>query len=251
MSSYLPCPQCGSTDPKKVNFTWWGGMLGPRLFQLVKCNACGFSYNGKTGKSNTKAIVLYSLVVVVIVGAIAFLVAFSTTLLPYLLKSRRVEGSPPPATSPTILTSTEGRFQITLPAGWREVHNLNAKASLQAANGSDEAYIFVIARSRKDIKFSLDKFTELTRREFLQLLQSPQVTAPTKVVVNGQEARRYEARGTMNGINAGYVNTTVQTPNSYYQIVAYALGSSFDQSKGMLADMAQTFRETASASSSK
>jgi len=63
---YAPCPKCGSTDAKKVGYTWWGGALGPALLHHAKCNQCGNTYNGKTGKSNVTAIVIYSVVIIVI-----------------------------------------------------------------------------------------------------------------------------------------------------------------------------------------
>ena len=73
MSEYAPCPKCGSTEADKVGFTWWGGVLGPRLLSHVKCRQCGTGYNGKTGKSNTPAILIYSLVVLAIVIAVLVL----------------------------------------------------------------------------------------------------------------------------------------------------------------------------------
>lgn len=41
------------------SYTWWGGILGPKLFNHTICNGCGFGYNWKTGKSNTGAIAIY------------------------------------------------------------------------------------------------------------------------------------------------------------------------------------------------
>lgn len=61
------CPQCSISDFKKLSFTWWGGALGPRMFSHVKCNGCGATFNEKTGKPNTTAIIIYSVVVSVIV----------------------------------------------------------------------------------------------------------------------------------------------------------------------------------------
>ncbi|MDT4965855.1 MAG: hypothetical protein QOJ64_592 [Acidobacteriota bacterium] len=61
-SPYVACPQCRTPDPEKVGFTWWGGMIGPRLLSHVKCRSCGNAYNGKTGNSNTTGIVVYSLI---------------------------------------------------------------------------------------------------------------------------------------------------------------------------------------------
>ena len=66
----VPCPKCKSTDIEKVKFSWWGGILGPRLFNHVKCKKCGYTYNGKTGKDNTKAIFIYSAFFIAIIIAV-------------------------------------------------------------------------------------------------------------------------------------------------------------------------------------
>lgn len=63
---YAPCPKCGNSNAQKVTYTWWGGMLGPRMFNIVKCNNCGTSYNGKTGQGSTTAIVIYTVVALVL-----------------------------------------------------------------------------------------------------------------------------------------------------------------------------------------
>jgi transposase-like protein len=73
MSEYVPCPKCGSTNVQKVNYTMWGGMIGPRLLKHVKCQDCKATFNGKTGKSNSGAIALYLAVTFLIVFAIFFL----------------------------------------------------------------------------------------------------------------------------------------------------------------------------------
>jgi transposase-like protein len=59
----IPCPKCGSSHVKKVGYTWWGGAIGPRLMNHTKCNNCGTTYNGKSGKSNTNAIIIYNVVI--------------------------------------------------------------------------------------------------------------------------------------------------------------------------------------------
>ena len=82
MSQYVPCPKCGTPDPQQVKFTWWGGLLGPKLLSHVKCGGCGTAYNGKSGKSNTQSILIYTLVAV----GIAFVIFFGLALLPFLLR---------------------------------------------------------------------------------------------------------------------------------------------------------------------
>lgn len=69
---HVACPKCGAVDPKTLNFTWWGGALGPKLLSHVKCLNCGYKYNGKTGKDNTTGIVIYFAVA----GVLAFVLMF-------------------------------------------------------------------------------------------------------------------------------------------------------------------------------
>jgi hypothetical protein len=59
---YAPCPSCGNGYATPVGFTWWGGILGPKLFSHVSCLRCKTAYNGKTGKSNNTAITIYVVV---------------------------------------------------------------------------------------------------------------------------------------------------------------------------------------------
>ena len=59
----MQCPQCrGEAEPRPVGFTWWGGLIGPRLFNHVECPRCGARFNGRTGQSNTTAIAIYMVV---------------------------------------------------------------------------------------------------------------------------------------------------------------------------------------------
>jgi hypothetical protein len=71
MTAYAPCPKCNGTNSERVKFTWWGGLLGPKLLSHVKCG-CGHKYNGKTGRDNTGVIAIY----MVVVGGLAFVVFF-------------------------------------------------------------------------------------------------------------------------------------------------------------------------------
>jgi hypothetical protein len=66
------CPGCSSRATKKVKYTWWGGVLGPGLFNLMKCESCRCQFNGKTGKPALKAIIVYNVVAFAIVFSVVF-----------------------------------------------------------------------------------------------------------------------------------------------------------------------------------
>ena len=58
-TTYKPCPRCGAEEPKKVKWTAWGSFYGPALFSHVACQECGYGYNGKTGRSNLVAAIIF------------------------------------------------------------------------------------------------------------------------------------------------------------------------------------------------
>ena len=66
------CPKCGSTLISAVKYTWWGGLIGPKLLHHTKCNAYRFTYNSKSRRSNTSGIIIYSLLLFVVACAIVF-----------------------------------------------------------------------------------------------------------------------------------------------------------------------------------
>ena len=67
-SNEISCPKCNGRSISKVKYTWWGGVLGPKLLHHTKCEDCRYTFNNKTGKSNTPGIIIYS----VILFAVAF-----------------------------------------------------------------------------------------------------------------------------------------------------------------------------------
>lgn len=71
---FAPCPKCNQAAAEKLTFTWWGGLLGPKILTHVKCTSCGYKYNGKTGKDNTTGIIIYSVIVGVFMLALVVVI---------------------------------------------------------------------------------------------------------------------------------------------------------------------------------
>lgn len=78
---YAACPNCGQSNATKVKYTWWGGALGPAMFNHVKCQNCGTQYNGRTGKSNQTSIIIYFIVLFVLVFCVCGGLAVLNTLM--------------------------------------------------------------------------------------------------------------------------------------------------------------------------
>lgn len=66
------CPKCQGAAVAKVKFTWWGGALGPKLFNVVRCGGCNCQYNGKTGASLTRTIIVYQVIAIAVFGSLTY-----------------------------------------------------------------------------------------------------------------------------------------------------------------------------------
>jgi hypothetical protein len=72
--AYRPCPRCSCPDVSRVVWTFWGSFYGPAMFHHVRCRDCGYTYNGKTGRSNVIPAIFFvtipALLIAVILGGL-------------------------------------------------------------------------------------------------------------------------------------------------------------------------------------
>lgn len=64
--TYKACPRCGSDDIFRVEYSWWGGLIGPNLVHQVRCKKCGKTYDGATGTNIAKRMSIYVVIMIVI-----------------------------------------------------------------------------------------------------------------------------------------------------------------------------------------
>jgi hypothetical protein len=75
MNPPLACPTCRQTfTPVPLGFTWWGGMIGAKIINHCECPSCHTRFNGRTGKPNDTAILLYVLISGALIGLLAYMV---------------------------------------------------------------------------------------------------------------------------------------------------------------------------------
>jgi hypothetical protein len=67
----VSCPFCQHDSAQPVRFTHWGGLIGPRIFSLVKCAGCGNQFNGRSGARVEKAIKVYTWVAMAMLAVVA------------------------------------------------------------------------------------------------------------------------------------------------------------------------------------
>ncbi|HKQ52767.1 MAG TPA: hypothetical protein VJT74_10385 [Pyrinomonadaceae bacterium] len=146
---------------------------------------------------------------------------------------------------PNVLTSPDGRFQLTVPGDWRKETQLNEQASIQASNRVRETYVVLLSESKSDFtdEMSLERFTSLTRGNMMAGVRSAESAEPQPTNVSGNPALQYEIRGGVEGLNVVYIITTVETPEHYHQIITWTLPSRLEQHRPTLLDVTRSFKE--------
>jgi hypothetical protein len=147
---------------------------------------------------------------------------------------------------PTILKSPDGKFQLTVPVGWRENSSLNEQAEIKAANPLQEMYVIVLTEAKTDFTddMTLDQFTTITRESMTSNLTSPELSPPLPVTINGNSARQYEIQGEVKNVKLAYLITTVETSAHFHQVVTWTLRSRIDKNQTTLQQVAGSFRPT-------
>jgi hypothetical protein len=147
---------------------------------------------------------------------------------------------------PTVLTSPDGKFQLTVPAGWQERANLHPDASIKAANGAQETYVIVMTDDKTDFAddITLEKFTDITRQKMLSKVGEGDSSAPVPVAISANPGLQYVLTGVVNNLKISYLITTVETAEHYHQIIAWTLRERADRNRSILKEVTESFRAT-------
>ena len=157
--------------------------------------------------------------------------------------STPVESTAPEITG-TVMTSTNGATQITVPDDWDAMTDLNDVAIIQAANLAKEQYIIVIDDTKEDFADpNLAQYSDITAQLIVDGLNAPEVDAPTELTINGYPALQKEIRGSIDNINVVYLHTSVETPSHFYQVLTWTLKSRFDQNRSVLQEVTNSLTE--------
>lgn len=145
---------------------------------------------------------------------------------------------------PKVLTSPDGKFQLTVPVGWQVRPELHERAGIKAANLLQETYVILITENKSDFSddMTLDSFTELTQGAMIKRVTNGSASLPSPVTINDNEGRQYTLDGVVNGVKISYLVTAVETAANYHQIITWTLRSRMDQNRAVLKKVTESFR---------
>lgn len=168
--------------------------------------------------------------------------------LPVLPSPSVITPTPSPTPTPTQLTpltSSDGKSQLRVPAGWSAETGLNPEAQIQASNRSQGLFLIVLAESRQQLRnVTREKHSQITRDLLIQNLAQSKVSEPTTVTaVKDNPAIQYEISGSLNDINVQFLHTTIETPTRFVQILAWTSPEAFERNRTELQNIIQSFVE--------
>ena len=146
--------------------------------------------------------------------------------------------------SGTVITSTDGQSQVTVPPGWSAQHELHESAELQAGDPAHSLYVIVLTDPKSNYSgMTLEAHAQSTLQVLTKNMSSPETKGPARLTINGYPALQYELSGVMKNVKVAYLHTTVETPKNFQQIIAWTLQSQWGKNQKLLRDVVQTFRE--------
>lgn len=147
--------------------------------------------------------------------------------------------------TPQTLTATDGSCQITVGGDWRVEPELNKEAVVQAAKLTSELYVVVIREDKTDFgdEASLEYFTELVHGNYKETISQSVISDALPANINGFQAKQFEVSGEIDKIKLKYLIATVETPESYYQIITWTLASRYESNKDALQAVIYSFKE--------
>ncbi len=149
---------------------------------------------------------------------------------------------------PKIVTSTDGKVQLTVPTGWK-TQNLNDQAVIQVAKAREEFYAIVVPRNKEDFDetANVDDLVTLMQKDMESVVENAEITDSKPIEINGLRGRQFEVKGSVEKLRVTYIFFVLETEEQYYQIMSWTLTSRFQKNKPILRDVMSSFKLTKTA----
>jgi len=155
----------------------------------------------------------------------------------------------------TVLAGTSGKTEVRLAQGWVDALTPEAaqKFEIKAKNPVHNLHLSVNAKTRKSLPgITLEQFAKVPVEGLKITIKNAQVERTNVTKVNGKSAVQYKVQGAALGnVDLTMLTTVVETPNSYYTILAGSPTQTFSQRQADLQQAIQSFREVQSTAHSR
>lgn len=144
-----------------------------------------------------------------------------------------------------VIKSKDGVSQLTVPAGWGEVSNLNDSAVIQATHPGLGIYVLVISEDKVDF-VKPPKLADYLKHGLESLTSTwanSKPTSATSITVNGAPGLIYELHGEFNNLRMVFLLAAIETAGHFHQIGIWTTESKFAARKAMMMGVIDSFHE--------
>lgn len=144
----------------------------------------------------------------------------------------------------TLVTGKSGTFTIEMPSNWGELPQLikESDAQLAVGNGRRELYTIVLEESKQDIESDLEGYDNLVLANMKEKMSGVNLSEVTIRTLNGLPARQHRLEGTFDRLGIVYHIATVESPEAFYQVLAWTLRSKEPTAKPILEEVINSFK---------
>jgi hypothetical protein len=146
-----------------------------------------------------------------------------------------------------IMTSKAGGHQISVPATWSSMPNLNPQAEIGAGNGLKEHYVIVFIEDKTTVGVGLTSYMKITTDRMTDSLDQGRQGDLSELTISGYPAQRRRITGRfkdVKGLNVVYLQTCVETDRHLVQILCWTIAGREDAAIPLFEKVAATFRAT-------
>ena len=130
------------------------------------------------------------------------------------------------------VTFLEGKFSVSMPAGWSVMTDLNNDADLQIGNDQKGGYCIILSENMMDFdNITLQQHSDITRSSLRENLENYSESDPEYLQLGPNRAVRYKILGSIEGVKIIYWHTTIETKNYFHQTLLWSLPSEFPKNK--------------------
>jgi len=147
--------------------------------------------------------------------------------------------------APKVITSADGRTQITLYGGMESTKNLNDDAILQGQQLMKELYVTVTSHPRQGYAAEIthQDFFVIVAKNTMDGIANAKRTDDTPSKINGRSAAQTVITESADDLDLVYILTTIKTETHFYAIAAWTLKSRYETNKPILEQTINSFRE--------
>lgn len=150
---------------------------------------------------------------------------------------------------PRTFPTSDGVATVRGAPRWRELAIGSADSSLGIGNPYLEQYLVVITEAKADFPegYTLAEFAPLAAEQAASNVIDLQATEFEEVTVGGLKGLRREVTGKADGLGIFYLNTYLESPGYFHQVMAWTLRENEERYRPVLKEAADSFREVGAA----